>query len=92
MRYCSIVTSGRRLRSLPGSTSSVMTRRESIGGHWCFRAVEDLPQVPDAAFVAVPREAAIDTVVWLAAMGAGGAVCHTAGFAETGPEGAKLGG
>ena len=73
-----------------GPVWPVNPRRESIGGHRCFRAVEDLPQAPDAAFVAVPREAAIDTVARLAAMGAGGAVCHTAGFAETGPEGARL--
>ena len=73
-----------------GPVWPVNPRRESIGGHWCFRAVEDLPQAPDAAFVAVPREAAIDTVARLAAMGAGGAVCHTAGFAETGAEGARL--
>ena len=73
-----------------GPVWPVNPRRESIGGHRCFRSVEDLPQAPDAAFVAVPREAAIDTVARLAAMGAGGAVCHTAGFAETGGEGAKL--
>ena len=73
-----------------GPVWPVNPRRESIGGHRCFRAVEDLPQAPDATFVAVPREAAIDTVARLAAMGAGGAVCHTAGFAETGPEGARL--
>ena len=40
--------------------------------------------------MAVPREAAIDTVARLAQLGAGGAVCHTAGFAETGAEGARL--
>ena len=73
-----------------GPVWPVNPRRESIGGHRCFRAVEDLPQAPDAAFVAVPREPAIDTVARLAAMGAGGAVCHTAGFAETGAEGARL--
>ena len=73
-----------------GPVWPVNPRRESIGGHRCFRAVEDLPQAPDAAFVAVPREAAIDTVAQLAAMGAGGVVCHTAGFAETGAEGARL--
>ena len=73
-----------------GPVWPVNPRRESIGGHRCFRNVEDLPEPPDAAFVAVPREAAIDTVARLAAMGAGGAVCHTAGFAETGAEGARL--
>ena len=73
-----------------GPVWPVNPRRESIGGHQCFRAVEDLPQAPDAVFVAVPCEAAIDTVARLAAMGAGGAVCHTAGFAETGASGARL--
>ena len=73
-----------------GPVWPVNPHRESIGGHWCFRSVDDLPQAPDAAFVAVPREAAIDTVARLAAMGAGGAVCHTAGFAETGAAGARL--
>ena len=73
-----------------GPVWPVNPRRETIGGRRCFRAVEDLPQPPDAAFVAVPREAAVDTVARLAATGAGGAVCHTAGFAETGAEGAGL--
>ena len=73
-----------------GQVWPVNPRRESIGGHRCFRSVEDLPEPPDAAFVAVPREVAVDTVARLSAMGAGGAVCHTAGFAETGGEGARL--
>ena len=73
-----------------GPVWPVNPRRESIGGHRCFRSVESLPEAPDAAFVAVPREAAIDIVARLAAMGAGGAVCHTAGFGETGGEGTRL--
>ena len=73
-----------------GPVWPVNPRRASIGGHRCFRNVEDLPEPPDAAFVAVRREAAIDIVARLAAMGAGGVVCHTAGFAETGGEGARL--
>ena len=73
-----------------GPVWPVNPRRESIGGHRCFRSVESLPEAPDAAFVAVPREAAVDTVARLAAMGAGGVVCHTAGFAEIGGEGARL--
>ena len=73
-----------------GPVWPVNPRRETIGGHQCFRIVEDLPQPPDAAFIAVPREVAVDTVARLAAMGAGGVVCHTAGFGETGAEGAGL--
>jgi acyl-CoA synthetase (NDP forming) len=73
-----------------GKLWSVNPRRPSIGGHRCFARVEDLPEPPDACFVAVPREVAIETVKRLADMGAGGAVCYTAGFGETGPEGAAL--
>ena len=38
------------------------------------------PSAPDAAFVAVNREATVGIVRELAAIGAGGAVCHAAGF------------
>ncbi len=71
-----------------GKLWPVNPKRADIGGHRCFARVEDLPEAPDAVFVAVPRDAAIDTVAALAEMGAGGVVCYTAGFGETGPEGA----
>jgi len=71
-----------------GALWPVNPRRRVIGGHACFARVEDLPEPPDAVFVAVPRDAAIDTIGRLSGMGAGGAVCYTAGFAETGEEGA----
>jgi len=66
----------------------VNPKRSQIGGHRCFAAVEDLPEPPDAVFLAVPREAAIGTLEKLSAMGAGGVVCYTAGFGETGEDGA----
>ena len=43
-----------------------------------------LPGVPDAAFVAVSREATVKVVAELARLGAGGVVCHASGFAEDG--------
>ncbi len=61
-----------------------------IAGIKCFPSIEALPEAPDAAYVAVPREASIDIVGALARRGAGGCVCYAAGFAETGPEGAAL--
>ena len=61
-----------------------------IGGHRCFRSLADLPAPPDATFIAVPRELTIDMVRELSAMGAGGAVCYAAGYAEVGGEGLKL--
>ena len=72
-----------------GEIWPVNPRRDEIAGHPCFRAIAELPAAPDAAFVAVPRDAAVETVRGLAAMGAGGVVCYTAGFGETGPEGAE---
>ncbi|MFG1690195.1 acetate--CoA ligase family protein [Nonomuraea sp. NPDC049269] len=60
---------------------------DSIEGLTCFRAVDELPKAPDAAFVAVPREPTVDIVAALARRGAGGAVCYASGFAEAGGEG-----
>ena len=53
-------------------------------------SVADLPAAVDAAFVGVNRSAAVEVVRDLAASGAGGAVCHASGFAETGGRGAAL--
>ena len=53
-------------------------------------SVADLPAAVDAAFVGVNRSAAVEVVRDLAAGGAGGAVCHASGFAETGAGGAAL--
>jgi acyl-CoA synthetase (NDP forming) len=56
-----------------------------------YRAVADLPGSPDAAFVAVPNQEAPAVAAALALKGAGGFVCFTAGFSETGTEaGAQL--
>ena len=64
--------------------------RAELGGHRCFPDVEALPEAPDAAFIAVPREANIAAVKALTARGSGGAVCYASGFAEAGEDGAVL--
>ena len=66
----------------------VNPKRSHIGGHACFASIDALPEAPDAVFLAVPKEAAIEALQKLNAMGAGGVVCYTAGFGETGSEGA----
>ena len=66
----------------------VNPKRAQIGGHRCFASLDDLPEAPDAVFLAVPKDAAIETLEKLSAMGAGGVVCYTAGFGETGADGA----
>jgi acetyl-CoA synthetase len=68
----------------------VNPRRSDVAGRPAFASVEALPEAPDAAFVAVPREATVEAVAALAQRGAGGAVCYASGFAEVGPEGAAL--
>jgi len=73
-----------------GQIWPVNPKREKIGGFKCFASVEDLPEAPDAVYLAIPREAAIYTLKRLAEMGASGVVCYTAGFREIGVEGAEL--
>ena len=65
-----------------GPVWSVNPKHDSIAGLPCFKCVADLPEPPDASFIWVPREATVETVRQLAAIGAGGAVCYAAGFAE----------
>jgi acyl-CoA synthetase (NDP forming) len=61
-----------------------------IAGIKCYPSVDALPEAPDAAYIAAPREPTIEIVRALARRGAGGCVCYAAGFAEVGPEGAAL--
>src|ERR1700728_1039494 len=56
-----------------------------------YRSVDDLPGVPDAAFIAAPNREVPGIAAALARSGAGGFVCFAAGFSETGnPEGQQL--
>ena len=73
-----------------GEIWPVNPRRAEIAGIPCVPSLEDLPEVPDAAFVGVPREATVEVVGALADRGVAGAVCYAAGFAERGAEGAAL--
>lgn len=73
-----------------GAIWPVNPKRATMAGHACFASVDDLPEAPDATFLAVPAPAAIATTAALAARGAGGIVCYTAGFREAGAEGAAL--
>ena len=64
--------------------------RKEMEGLACFASVQDLPEAPDASFVAVPRQATVEVVRQLAARGAGGAICYASGFAEVGGDGVAL--
>ncbi len=67
-----------------GQIWPVHPTRKEMHGVACFASVNDLPGVPDAAFVAVNRHLTLDAVQQLSKMGAGGAVCYASGFSETG--------
>jgi len=69
-----------------GAIWPVHTTRDVMRGHKCFRSVADLPEAPDAAYIAVNRERTIDIVAELSNRGCGGAVCYAAGFAEADAE------
>jgi acyl-CoA synthetase (NDP forming) len=70
-----------------GPVWGVNPGRDSLGGVPCYRSIEDLPEAPDAVFLATPRAAATETVRGLSRMGAGGVACFTAGFGELGVSG-----
>ena len=73
-----------------GAIWPVHPTRRSVEGRAVYRSLEELPGVPDAAFVAVNRWTTVEIVHRLAEMGCGGAVLHASGFAEAGEEGAEL--
>ncbi|RZF65056.1 CoA-binding protein [Sphingomonas populi] len=70
-----------------GAVHLINPKRAEIGGRPCLASVDDLPDGVDAAVLAIPRVAVLDTVRALAARGVGAAVIFSAGFAEGGEEG-----
>jgi acetate---CoA ligase (ADP-forming) len=69
-----------------GALWRVHPTRPSSATTTYYRSVAELPGTPDAAFLAVPNHEAPNVAGELAARGAGGFVCFTAGFSETGTE------
>ena len=73
-----------------GQTWVVSPKYDELQGFPCVPTIEDLPGVPDLAFVAIRREAAIDAITILRERGCRAVVCNAAGFAETGEIGGGL--
>ncbi len=55
-----------------------------IEGVHCYNRIDELPLVPDAAFVAIRGDSAIEIIKALRSMGVFGCVCYAAGFSEVG--------
>jgi acyl-CoA synthetase (NDP forming) len=68
----------------------VNPRRESLAGLPCVASVTDLPQPPDAVFLAIPARGVPDAIEQLSRQGAGGIVCYSAGFGEAHDDGRVL--
>lgn len=66
-----------------GDIWPVNPKRADILGVPCIASIDDLPGVPDASFIGVNRDATIEVVERLSAMGAGGATCFASGFLES---------
>jgi acyl-CoA synthetase (NDP forming) len=80
------VAAGNAAIGYEGTIWRVHPTRESTAGTTYYRSVAELPGSPDAAFIAVPNHEAPAVAGALAARGAGGFVCFTAGFSELGTE------
>src|ERR1700688_4970633 len=73
-----------------GTLWRVHPTRRSTAAITYYPSVAELPGIPDAAFLAVPNHEAPGVAGALAAHGAGGFVCFTAGFSETGTDSGNL--
>ena len=77
-------------RGFEGAYWPVNAKRKTLADIECFATVQDLPEAPDAVFLAIPAKAAVKTIENLRKMGAGGIVCYAAGFKESGDTGQIL--
>lgn len=70
-----------------GRILPVNPRRETVQGLPCYPSVDDLPETPDAALIAVPAALVPETIEALGRKGCKAATLFSAGFAEVGAEG-----
>lgn len=80
------VAAGNATIGYSGDVWRVHPTRASSASVTYHRSIAELPGIPDAAFIAVPNQDAPSIAAALAARGAGGFVCFSAGFSETGTE------
>ena len=70
-----------------GSVYPVNPKATAIGSLRAYPSVRDLPEAPDLAVIAVPRDAVLAVIDDCAARGVRVVIAITAGFSEIGPEG-----
>jgi acetate---CoA ligase (ADP-forming) len=72
------------LTKFDGRHYAVNARYDRIGELPCYPSVGALPEVPDCAVIATPRESVEQIVRDCAAIGVGGAIVFASGYAEVG--------
>ncbi|EPX77101.1 acetate--CoA ligase family protein [Litoreibacter arenae] len=70
-----------------GRIYPVNPKRDTVQGLKCYASVDDLPEAPDAALIAVAARMVPDTIEALGRKGCKAATLFSAGFAEVGEEG-----
>jgi len=70
-----------------GNIYAVNPRADSIEGQKCYHSVGDLPERPDLAIIAVPRDLVAQALEECGIASIPGAIAITAGFKEIGGEG-----
>jgi acyl-CoA synthetase (NDP forming) len=78
-----------RVHEFGGPVYLVNPRTEVVHGERAYRSLRDLPGPVDLAYVMVPTAAVLDVLREGAGAGVRAFVILTAGFGETGPEGAR---
>jgi acyl-CoA synthetase (NDP forming) len=78
------VAAGNTAIGYSGTIWRVHPSRQSTAETIYYRSIDELPGTPDAAFVAVPNQEVPGVASALEARAAGGFVCFSAGFSETG--------
>ena len=80
--WCAAVIGQLAKSGFAGAIWPVHPTTTEMAGFRVYSALNALPFAPDAAFVGINRGATIGAIAALSQMGAGGAVCFAAGFAE----------
>jgi acyl-CoA synthetase (NDP forming) len=70
-----------------GSVFLINPKRDEIGGRRCLKSVDELPMGVDAAVLAIPHGAVLETVRALVRRQVGAAIIFSSGFAEGGEQG-----
>ena len=83
-RDAAIAVAEARRRGFQGQMWAVNPNRVELVDVPCVPSVQDLPEAPDAVYLAIPANGVVKTLRALAELGAGGVVCFSAGFKETG--------